>query len=143
MIDWIQEHRGLFACMTAVSALLFVASLLLVPALGVRIPADYFEGEERPPGRWSHRHPLVRLILMIGRNILGILFIGAGVAMLVLPGQGLLTVLVGVLLIDFPGKYRFERWLLSRPRVHRAINWLRRRAGAEPLRLEGRSTSSS
>ena len=143
MLDWIQENRGLFVCMTAASALLFVATLFLVPALIVRIPADYYEGDERPPSPWTGLHPFLRILLVIGRNLLGVVFVAAGIAMLVLPGQGLLTMLVGVLLIDFPCKYRFERWLLSRPRVHRAINWLRRRAGAEPLRLGSPSTSSS
>ena len=53
--------------------------------------------------------------------------------MLVLPGQGLLTLLVGFLLVDAPGKYRLERWLVSRKAVLRPINWLRRRKGRQPL----------
>jgi hypothetical protein len=60
----------------------------------------------------------------------------AGVAMLVLPGQGLLTLLMGFLLVDFPGKYRLERWLFARPIVRRPINWLRHRAGRVPLQLQ-------
>jgi hypothetical protein len=62
-------------------------------------------------------------------------FIAAGIAMLVLPGQGLLTILIGFLMLDFPGKYRVEKWLVSRRRLLGAINWLRRRAGRVPLRI--------
>jgi hypothetical protein len=58
-----------------------------------------------------------------------------GVAMLVLPGQGVLTIITGLLLLDFPGKYRFERWLVRRGPVLRGVNWLRDRAGRQALRL--------
>ena len=143
MLDWIQEHKGWVVCLTAVSAVLFLATLFVVPALIVRIPADYYTREERPPSPWSRSHPLVRILLAVGRNALGAVLVALGLAMLVLPGQGLLTILVGVLMLDFPGKYRFEKWLLSGRRVHKAVNWLRHRAGAQPLRLESRSTSSS
>jgi hypothetical protein len=56
--------------------------------------------------------------------------------MLVLPGQGLITLFVGFFLIDFPGKYRFEKWLIRRKAVHRPINWLRRKSGREALELD-------
>ena len=49
------------------------------------------------------------------------------------PGQGLLTLLVGLLLMNFPGKYRLERWLVGRRGVLTALNWLRRRGGHPPF----------
>ena len=61
----------------------------------------------------------------------------AGIAMLVLPGQGLLTILIGFLMLDLPGKYRVEKWLISRGRVLHAINWYRGKKGRPPLRLNG------
>ncbi len=72
-------------------------------------------------------------MLLTGKNALGYLFVLMGIAMLVLPGQGILTIMIGVTLLDFPGKYRLERWLVSRRPVLRSINWLRRCAGREPL----------
>jgi len=104
----------------------------------VRIRADYFAHSKRPPSRWADQHPLVRRILRIGKNVLGCLFILAGLAMLVLPGQGLLTLLIGFLLLDFPRKYQFEKWLLRRRYILRPINWLRRRARREPLQVPSR-----
>ncbi len=65
----------------------------------------------------------------MGKNILGALFLLAGVAMLLLPGQGLLTMVMGVVFLDLPGKYKFERWLIARPGIARSVNWLRQRAG--------------
>jgi hypothetical protein len=60
-------------------------------------------------------------------NAAGSLFIVAGIAMLVLPGQGVITIVVGLLLIDFPGKFRLERWLARRRPLMRGITWIRSR----------------
>ena len=57
--------------------------------------------------------------------------------MLVVPGQGLLTILIGVMLTDFPGKYALERRLISQPSIFNAINWIRDKAGKEPLKRPG------
>ncbi len=56
--------------------------------------------------------------------------------MLILPGQGILTMAVGLMLMDFPNKYQVERWLVSRKRVLRAMNWFRRQANKNPLVIE-------
>ena len=55
--------------------------------------------------------------------------------MLVLPGQGILTILVGFTLLDFPGKFRLQRWIVTRRGVLESINWVRKKAGREPLAL--------
>lgn len=56
--------------------------------------------------------------------------------MLFTPGPGVLTILIGVMLLNFPGKRRLERKLVERPRVLEAINRLRARFGKAPLILE-------
>ena len=55
--------------------------------------------------------------------------------MLVLPGQGLLTILLGVTLLDFPGKFRMQKWVISRKGVLDSINWIRAKAHKRPLEL--------
>jgi archaellum biogenesis protein FlaJ (TadC family) len=137
MFDWIKDHDTLLWWLTAASVVMFLGSLIIMPMLVARIPADYFVQEERPPSKWMGHHPALRITLMIGKNLLGVVLILAGLAMLLIPGQGLLTMLIGVLLLDLPGKYRFEKWLITRPRIHRAINWLRAKAGREPLITDG------
>ncbi|HYG08570.1 MAG TPA: hypothetical protein VD835_01220, partial [Pyrinomonadaceae bacterium] len=52
------------------------------------------------------------------------------------PGQGVLTILMGVMLLDFPGKRRLELKLVSRPNVLRAINRIRQRFDRPPLQLD-------
>lgn len=75
--------------------------------------------------------------LLVLKNVLGAIFLTLGVGMLVLPGQGLLTILIGLSLVDFPGKYRLERYLVTRSPVLRSLNWLRRRTGKPPFRVVG------
>ena len=62
-------------------------------------------------------------------------FIAIAVTMLLLPGQGLLTIVVGILLLEFPGKRVLETKLIRRPRIHHAIDALRRRFGHPPLEV--------
>lgn len=69
----------------------------------------------------------------IARNIGGALLILAGLVLLVLPGPGLPLLAAGLLMIDFPGKRRLLRWLMSKPPVRRALNWVRRRFGKSAL----------
>ncbi len=135
MFDWMADHRELLWYTGAASLALFVASLLIVPPLIVRIRPDYFAHAVRPPSGWEQQQPLVRLAILVGKNVLGGVLLIAGLAMLVLPGQGLLTLFVGFLLIDFPGKYRLEQWLVRRRYILGPINWLRRRRHRPPLQV--------
>ena len=113
----------------------FIASIVVIPVLVARIPADYFAGDQRNPPAWTDRHRVLRAILLVAKNLLGIVFVLAGIAMLVLPGQGILTILIGAMMLDVPGKYHFERWLIQKPAIWRAVSWLRKKAGKAPLRL--------
>ena len=106
---------------------------MILPMVVVALPEDYFVGERRHPFLVDARHPLVRPLLLLLKNLLGVVLLVLGVLMLVLPGQGLLTILSALVLLDFPGKFRFERWLASREHVLRAVNWLRRKRGRAPL----------
>lgn len=116
----------------ALSLLAFVGTLIAVPAILIRLPPDYFQ-EHRSRTWMADRHPVVRLIGTILKNAIGVIFLVAGIAMLVLPGQGLLTMLIGISLIDFPGKRKLERKLISYPAVLASINALRRKFGKPPL----------
>ncbi len=133
MLEWMGEHQALIYALSGGSLLVFVVTLIAVPAVIVRIPADYFAHEKRPRDRHERRQRWWHWTLMAGKNVLGYLFMLAGLAMLVLPGQGLLAIFVGFMLIDFPGKYRAERWLMSRRVVRQPVNWLRRKRGHEAL----------
>ena len=135
MLKWLEDNQEFVWVMTGVSAGLFLLTLIALPILVARIPEDYFVPRHRKRGSWDHMSAAAKFALLIGKNVLGVIVLLAGVAMLVLPGQGLLAILVGVLLIDFPGKYRFERWLVRKRVVLRPLNWIRSKAGKPPLRV--------
>jgi len=133
LLTWLDEHRALLVWLTVASGVLFVASLIAVPMLVVRIPTDYFAREHRPHSAFRDRHPYERAVVLVLKNVIGAVFLLVGVAMLFLPGQGLLTMFIGFMLIDGPGKYRAERWLVTRRVISKPINWLRHRGGRPPL----------
>lgn len=115
----------------------FAISLAIVSFIMVRIPADYFQ-KDRPRNLWSDRHPAVRFLGLFAKNVLGVLLVALGIVMSIpgVPGQGILTILLGVMLLDFPGKNNLEHKLVSRPPVLKAINKLRYRFGKPSLLLD-------
>lgn len=139
MLEWIDAHEALFWSLFAVSVVTFFVTLLVAPMLLVRLPYDYFAHERRHTMPSGHRHIVVRVALSAAKNLLGGVLLAVGVIMLVTPGQGLITIIAGLMLLDYPGKYQLERWIVSRPSVLRTINWLRRRARRRALKLDDES----
>ena len=137
MLQWIRSHEVILTWLTAASTVTFVVSLIVVPFLIVRLPSDYFVHGRDHKKLWADQHAVVRGVLVIAKNVLGYIFVVAGIFMLVLPGQGVLTILVGIMFLNFRRKYELERWIVSRQSVFRSINWARRHAGRAPLVLEG------
>jgi len=134
MLDWITIDEATLWCLAVFSIVSFMGTLILVPVLIIRIPEDYFAETKRHRWEpWAHEHPVIRWSLLITKNILGYIFIILGIAMLVLPGQGILTIFIGIMFINFPGKYRLERWVVMRGPLLNTINKLRYRTGRAPL----------
>jgi hypothetical protein len=115
----------------------FAISLAIVSFIMVKIPPDYFQ-KDRPRELWSDKHPAIRFLGVFAKNLLGVVLVVLGILMSIpgVPGQGILTILLGIMLLDFPGKSNLERKLVSRPGVHNAINKLRRRFGKPELVLD-------
>jgi hypothetical protein len=115
----------------------FTISLAIVSFIMVRIPSDYFH-KDRPRDLWSDRHPAVRFLGVMAKNVLGAVLVVLGILMSIpgVPGQGILTILLGIMLLDFPGKRTLEYKLVSRPQVLTTINKLRHRFGKPSLVLE-------
>ncbi|MCE5268814.1 MAG: hypothetical protein LLG00_13115 [Planctomycetaceae bacterium] len=137
MFDWLRAHEVLLWWLSVASALMFFGSLLAVPWLIVRIPADYFLRQHHYADHWKPRHPLLRFAFLGIKNLIGVILILAGIAMLVLPGQGILTILVGLLFLDFPGKFAMERRVARQAPVFRALNWIRAKGSRPPLEMPG------
>jgi len=118
---------------SGLSLLGLVGTVMAVPWVLARLPQDYFNQAHREVWRHSSDEPWYALLLGAVKNVLGALLVLLGVIMIVTPGQGLLTLLVGLLLMNFPGKYQLERRLVCRPGVMAALDWLRKRKGEPPF----------
>ncbi len=123
--------------LSALSAVMFLGTLVALPFVVLRLPDDFFVRECQPYGRAGKpRHK--SLVTLLIRNIVGWLMVAAGFLMLFLPGQGILTMVFGLALIQFPGKRRFYRWIFqkvnTRP-LFEKMNRLRRRFDRPPLHL--------
>ncbi|MCH8542827.1 MAG: hypothetical protein LAT61_04585 [Alcanivorax sp.] len=116
-----------------------LASMVLIPWLIIRMPADYFVAPRKPRLRSTMMHSLI----WVARNLLGILLVLLGAILLFLPGQGLLTMLLGLGISTFPGKYRLERAIIRRRAIYDSINWIRRRYDRGPIVYPARDGSAS
>jgi hypothetical protein len=107
---------------------LTAGSLAIVLRVVLALPPDYFEREPEARRPWTAAR--------IARNFAGLFLIAVGAVLSIpgVPGQGVLTVLVGVFLVDFPQRRKLERALLGRPGVLPMLNRLRARFGRAPLR---------
>ncbi len=135
MIDWIRENEALLWGLGAFSAVSVALAIFLTPwAISLMSP-DYFMPGRARTRAFGERHPVTCWTVMVLKNIAGALLVTSGIVLLALPGQGLLTILAGLLLMNFPGKRALELWLIRLPMVLRAVNWIRRRGGKEPLQV--------
>jgi hypothetical protein len=139
-MDWllatVQQYVSteMLIWLTALSMVFFVGTLIAIPFILVRLPADYFD--VRVPRTWMEdHHPVLRLFGHIVKNVVGVIFVLAGFLMLFLPGQGILTMLIGISMLDFPGKRKIEATLIGQPTVLSVINSMRQKFNKPPLRL--------
>ncbi|HJT19528.1 MAG TPA: PGPGW domain-containing protein [Nitrospira sp.] len=137
-MDWllsaVQQYVSVetLIALTVVSFVFFVGTLIAIPFILVRLPADYFD--IRVPRPWmEHHHPMLRVAGHVAKNVIGAVFLFAGFLMLFLPGQGVLTMLIGISMLDFPGKRKVEAQLIGQPTILNVINGMRERFGKPPL----------
>ncbi len=139
MGDW----NGNLIWILLLSALMFVVSIVVARLWIVHMPPDYLTMDRSQQRRLFDRRPLVRVVWWFVRNVLGLLIMSAGAIMLFTPGQGILFILLGLMLLDFPGKYPLLRRLLGRRGVLKMINRVRRQANRPPLEYPGASRTGT
>lgn len=115
----------------------FAISLAIVSVVMVKIPKDYFQ-QGKPRKILADKPPAIRYLAIFGKNLLGVALVVVGILLSLpgVPGQGFLTILLGVMLLDFPGKQKLEHKIVSRPQVLNAINKLRKKFGKPKLVLD-------
>jgi len=78
-------------------AVTFAVSLAIVSFIMVKIPADYFK-EDRPRELFPDKSRVIRWLAVVGKNLLGIVLVALGIVLSIpgVPGQGILTILLGI-----------------------------------------------
>ena len=135
IFGWFREYPEILVWLGGSSILIFAFSLIGISWLVAQIPEDYFLHETRHPSLWKVKTPILRLIILIIKNVLGAFLIIGGLMMLVLPGQGLLTIVTGFLFVDYPGKFKLERKMVAYPAIFNSLNWIRAKSNKAPLKI--------
>jgi hypothetical protein len=120
MIELFYSNEILVWWLLTISFFSLLGTLIVVPLILVRLPADYFLFPDRQSAPWISRNRYLRIPVFIAKNLLGAILV-------------LLTIIIGLVLMEFPGKYHAERWVINRPAVLAAINWIRLKAGKPKL----------
>ena len=132
-IQWFADHPEVLIGIGISSIFIFLISILGISWFVAQIPEDYFLLSKRQTSKWQQQKPILRFVVVVAKNILGLTLIIGGLLMLVLPGQGLLTIVTGLLLVNYPGKYKLEQKLVLIPSIYKALNWIRFKAKKPPL----------
>ena len=125
------DYYDFFFWLGIVSSVIFLVSLLSIGWLVSLIPSDYFIN--RKESKFKLNYPVAWIVSAVIKNIFGYILIFGGILMLILPGQGLITIFIGLLLSNYPGKYSIEKRIIASPKILKSINWLRKRSNEPPL----------
>ena len=137
IISWSSMNSDLLFLLGSLSIFILIISVFMMVLIISFLPEDYFKSENRNliSSVQNSRYPLLKLLVLITKNFFGVLLLLSGILMLVLPGQGILTIITGLVFMDYPGKYKFERKLLRQKGVINSINWIRSRLSKPPLKV--------
>ena len=137
IISWSSMNSDLLFLLGSLSIFILIISVFMMVLIISFLPEDYFKSENRNliSSVKNSRYPLLKLLVLITKNFFGVLLLLSGILMLVLPGQGILTIITGLVFIDYPGKYKFERKLLRQKGVIKSINWIRSHLSKPPLKI--------
>ena len=137
IISWSSMNSDLLFLLGSLSIFILIISVFMMVLIISFLPEDYFKSENRSliSSVQNSRYPLLKLLVLITKNFFGVLLLLSGILMLVLPGQGILTIITGLVFMDYPGKYKFERKLLRQKGVINSINWIRSRLSKPSLKV--------
>lgn len=127
--DLAGQYPELLLLVTAISGAGIIIGILAVSRLVAGLPSDYFMaggGPGKPP-------KLLKKKVRIVKNLAGAVLLILGFVMLFVPGQGLLTMFLGMLFLDFPGKKKVILSLIRRKTIQTSLNWMRRKKGRPPF----------
>jgi hypothetical protein len=128
IVAWLMGYSSILIGLGGLSVLILVFSIAGMGWFIAQIPEDYFTYDKRRGKHWNKYSSKARIAIIIFKNIFGGIMLVGGLFLLVLPGQGLLTMVIGLFLIDYPGKFQLEQKIISIPSIFRSLNWFRAKA---------------
>ena len=131
--EFLSDYKIYLVWLGTLSFIIFIFSLLSIKWLVALIPSDYFIKKNN--SEFRSNYPILWLVSIIIKNLVGYTLIVGGIIMLVLPGQGLFTIFIGLMLSNYPGKFYIERKFIAIPSVLRAINWLRKKSNTPSIKI--------
>ena len=132
---WLENNSYIFFYAGIVSILIFVFSMVGLRLFIIAIPPDYFINKKRVSAL-KNRSILLWIIYIVFKNIIGYIFIIMGLVALVLPGQGILMILVGLMMSDYPKKFDLEKKIITIKAVRKGINWIRIKSNVDKIKLD-------
>lgn len=126
---WLSGHALLLSVLASVSAVLLVATIVVAPWAISRLPANYLQQRLEKNAKQGIWYSLTS----VSRALLGLLVTLLGLVMLITPGPGVIMLLLGISIAEFPGRNRLLVYLATRPNVLSSLNWMRKRHGKPPF----------
>lgn len=121
LFEWLKAYGVM---LIGVSVASFVVSILFCTLVIAYLPPDYFLSNRRTS---RIKHPVLRIGLKCLKNLFAAVLVVVGIIQIPLPGQGLLTILIGIIISDIPGKRKLERRIISSPVILATANGIRSR----------------
>ena len=133
LIEVFNVYKDLIFWFGSISLFVFIFSLISIKWLVTLIPEDYFINKK--DSKIKANNLIAWYFILILRNLVGYSLILGGIMMLVLPGQGLFTIIIGLMLSNYPGKYSLEKRFIAIPTILKSINWLRKKSNKPPIKI--------
>ena len=132
---WLENNSYIFFYLGILSILIFVFSIFGLRLFIIAIPSNYFINKKRVSAL-KNRSILLWIIYIVFKNIIGYVFIIMGLVALVLPGQGILMILIGLMMSDYPKKFDLEKKIITIKTVRKGINWIRIKSNVDKIKLD-------
>jgi hypothetical protein len=133
LIEIFNVYKNLIFWFGSISLFVFLFSLISIKWLVSLIPEDHFINKKDSKIKTSNI--FIWYMVLIFKNLIGYSLILGGIMMLVLPGQGLFTIIIGLMMSNYPGKYSIEKKFIAIPTILKSINWLRGKSNKPPIRI--------
>ena len=129
LLIWIDSHKSVLVYTGLFSFIMLFLAAVSVPFIINMLSEDYFLKKKRRSSLKTVSEYIIFFSTAVLRNSIGLFLFISGFLMLFIPGQGLLTIFISLLFIDFPGKWKLQKKIVRNNKIHSVLNWIRRKGG--------------